>query len=312
MHDHDSTIASIPRTANPLMTFAGRLYDATRETFGIPVSLLRLLDSETYPRPTLETPRRTIDARGIVDWHEWGRESGRLRGELHGWEFSTGTLCGTHQMREDLANFDSCRIVEDWTCDIQQIDGVSASKSHLYRFASLDEMVETDSRKEIEPLTIEKLHTNLAQCESSILRHHSSYRFIRYRWDGRVFLVNSDGSHHFGAARYIAKRLGILVPLRGKLSTYSINPGAVSSLRRDFEMFVISGDPTLRAAFEEAVRSVKAAYFERDLPIPYRDRHAIFLPRTERRAMRVAQAMHAAGCFDLGVHLQTLAADAPA
>ena len=311
MHDHDSTIASIPRTANPLMTFAGGLYDAAREAFGIPASLLRLLDSETYPRPTLETPRRTIAASGVVPWHEWGSESGRVRGELHGWEFSTGTLCSTHQMREDLAHFGSCRIVEDWTCDIQQIDGVSASKSNLQCFTTLDEMVETNSREMIEPPTIEKLHANLAHGEIRILQEHSSDYFIQHQWDGRVFLINSGGSHHFAAARYIAKRLGVPVPLRGKLRTYSIHSSAVASLRRDFEMFVVSDDSTLSVAFDDAVRSVKAAYFRRRLPVPYGDRRAIFLPRTERRAMRVAQAMHATGCFDLGVHLQTLATGAP-
>ncbi len=48
-------------------------------------------------------------------------------------------------------------------------------------------------------------------------------RFAEYPWTQRKrYWLNEGGSHHFAAARYQACRLGIAVPLTGRLSRYSI------------------------------------------------------------------------------------------
>jgi hypothetical protein len=156
---------------------------------------------------------------------------------MMGWRGVYGSYSSFYLQREEFANFGSCEITEDWECDIQDVTGLSTSKSELKDFDNLDRMAETKSRYMIEPISTDKLRENLAWGEIRILRGAgSSDFFARYLWDGRVFLINSGGSHHFAAARYIASRLGVPVPLRGQLHTYVINELAVSSLQRDFEM----------------------------------------------------------------------------
>ncbi|HFN3747397.1 MULTISPECIES: DUF6685 family protein [Enterobacter cloacae complex] len=54
--------------------------------------------------------------------------------------------------------------------------------------------------------------------------------------------MNDGGSHHFGAARYQARRLGIAVPLTGTLCRYSVNVQMISVLRNKWHLLVIPKD----------------------------------------------------------------------
>jgi len=73
--------------------------------------------------------------------------------------------------------------------------------------------------------------------------------------------MNDGGAHHTAAAKYISARLGQRVPLDGTRYTYSLNALAVASLRRDFEIFVISDEDAHSAvAFFEAMRASRATW----------------------------------------------------
>ncbi|HCF2896160.1 TPA: hypothetical protein NID31_006287, partial [Pseudomonas aeruginosa] len=137
-------------------------------------------------------------------------------------------------------------------------------------------------------------------------REDPSDHFACYRWDGRLFLMNSGGSHHFAAARYIASRLRHSVPLQGRLKVYGLNSASVGSLARDFEIFALRDDPAGYMAFHDAMRAYGAAYLHRRLPRPYDDCRAVFLPRGDVRSLRVAAVLQELGFFDLGDHLQEL------
>lgn len=121
--------------------------------------------------------------------------------------------------------------------------------------------------------------------------------------------MNSGGSHHFAAARYIATRLKTPVPLHGRLRTYSIKPKAVDSLTRDFEMFVIPETTEARMGFFYAMQSFRATYLWQILPRPVRDTScAILLPKSEPRSAKVAAVLREAKVFDLSSYLQALVA----
>lgn len=290
------------------------IINAIQEDFGRPASLYALLDAHQDLTATLGEPPRDIASESVARWHEWGETPfnhwpRRARGEVMGWRYVGGTYSSFYVNREEFANFGSCEVTEDWECDIQDVTGLAASKSELKDFDTLDRMVETNSRNMIEPITADKLRENLAWSEIRILhRDYPSDFFARYLWDGRVFLINSGGSHHFAAARYIASRIGAPVPLRGKLRTYAINDMAVASLQRDYEMFVMADIPKATLGFHDAMQSFRASYLWQYLPRPYRDSRAILLPRADARSMKVAAALHEAGFFDLGLHLRGLAA----
>lgn len=162
----------------------------------------------------------------------------------------------------------------------------------------------TDSPEMIDMITEEKLVQNISHGEIRIL-HDSNIgdHFTRYQWDGRLFLINSGGSHHFAAARYIAARIGKPVPLKGKLYTYSIDPLAVDGLRRDFDMYAISDTPEVFCDFLEAMKSVKAPYYWHRLPTPHDHAQIILLPKNDKRSMRVSNVLRVTGLFDVGEYL---------
>ena len=284
-----------------------------QDDLGIPASVRAIVEAFPALKVHLREPAQSIAASSVVLWHEWGGAVHgswpRLAaGEMLGWRNQGGQYGSFHLTREDLARLGCREVKEQWRCEIQDVEGLSASKSELRDFASLDDMVATNSRPMIEPMSLEKLDQNLAWSEIRILhREDPSDHFACYRWDGRLFLMNSGGSHHFAAARYIASRLRRSVPLQGRLKIYGLNSASVSSLVRDFEIFALRAEPMSYMAFHDAMRAYGAAYLHRRLPRPYEDSRAVFLPRDDIRSVRVAAVLHEWGFFDLGDHLQELA-----
>lgn len=296
-------------------TILTSLIDGIREDLGRPARLLRLLDAAPEMRVTLNTLPISIASASVPKWHEFGSNSHlhfphRKPGLLLGWKDSGGHWESFDQERPEYAQIGHMEMDEGWSVDLTGIDGFAASKSDLYAFTSTDEMVESNSREMIREITPQGLARNLAHSDISIIhKPGSTDHFARYLWDGRLWLQNSGGSHHTAAAKYIAVRLGQPVTLKGLLRTYSINKLAITSLRRDFEMFVINdNDPLVANAFFQAMQSFRATWLWHVLPRPYPEGiKAILLPRCEGRSMRVAGELHKAGFTDLGAHLSCLA-----
>ncbi|MBT0960312.1 DUF6685 family protein [Denitromonas iodatirespirans] len=295
-------------------TLLRRVIGGIQNGFGRSASLLRVIERRPELRVTIEELPRVLAAGCVARWHEWGAASAlhwppRARGWITGWRYQAGRYSSFHLMREEFAHFGYCRRDDEWECDIQDVVGLSASKSDLASFSSLDAMVEMKAPELIDPVTEEKLRENLAWREVRILKPETSDFFARYVWDGRLFLINAGGSHHFAAARYLAARLGTSVPLRGTLRTYGINEMALASLQRDYEMFVIGDTPCATNAFREAMARFRATYLWQFLPLPYTDTHrAILLPVAEPRSATVAHVLRGAGFFDLGAHLRGMCA----
>lgn len=286
--------------------------DSFRESFGQPATLLRLLQTNPEIRVELPTQPQNIAAASIVHWHDlpmqlpmsWPR---RNPVELSGWRANGNyydSFTVTRQEYTELGSRDEVEV----ELDICEVDGLYASKSDLTTFQTLDQLVETNSREMIDELSETKLAKNLAHREIRILHGKGDY-FARYLWDGRTFLMNSGGSHHFAAARYLARRLNQRVPLRGRLHVYSLNSAPVAALCREFEMFVISNKASISNAFHDAMRSFQSTWLWHPMPQPYEHTRAILLPRSEKRSMRVAKALRQAGVLDFGAYLTDLVAN---
>jgi hypothetical protein len=257
---------------------------------------------------SLELPR-SIAVSSVPAWHEL---SGSLTdgGVLRGWHAERGGYYTSfHANLPEYKRLAKEHTVHNWECDITQVDGFSSSKSKLGDFQTTDEMVEANSQKMISPIDQAKLDENLAHKEIRIIHDpKTSDCFAQYRWDKRTWLLNSGGSHHFAAAKYIAARLGVKVPLKGKLRTYELDIASLQALRTKFEMFAISDDSFVSNAFNDAMRAFKATWLWHDLPRPYRGVRAILLPKDEPRSQRVAAELRRVGVIDLGSHLMGLAA----
>ncbi|MNR10183.1 hypothetical protein D3C85_1264190 [compost metagenome] len=173
-------------------------------------------------------------------------------------------------------------------------------------FKNMDAMVERNSKEMIDEITPEKLAKNLAWDEIRIISRVGHDYFQTWSWDGRVFLMNSGGSHHFAASKYIAKRLNIRVPLNGRYRVHGLNQVALESLTRDFEIFVMSSHHRHQMGLHKAMMSFKATYYWKDLPRPYTDQCAVFLPKAEKRSAKVAEILRASAFQDLGRYLKDL------
>jgi hypothetical protein len=231
------------------------------------------------------------------------------QGCIIGWKLHNGIgYTSFHQLIPGYVQIGQCETTDSWTCDITDVHGFQNSKSNLRDFVSTDDMVESNSPDLIDEITPERLSKNLSHREIRIIHSPGTDYFARHLWDGRLFLMNGGGSHHFAAAKYIASRLGRPVPMRGTLRTYSLNENAIAALRRDYEMLVISNDASVFSDFYEAMRAFRATWLWHQMPEPYRHANAILLPKSERRSVRVARLLLDAGVVDLGLFLADLAA----
>lgn len=287
--------------------------DSVLEDFGHPMTLINLIESDPALNRHLVEHEKGIDASEVVRWNEFGDlpyETSRLhRRRLNGWTHTPGAYrnygdCSL--VREDLLNLGTVHEVVRWNCDIQDVDGFAASKSELRDFKTTDAMVRRNSKPMITPVTREKLEENLRWDEIRIISREDHDSFATWEWDGRVFLINSGGSHHFAAAKLIAREIGVEVPLSGRYRVYGINQIALASLRRDFDIFVMSWDCKQQMGLHKAMQSFGATYYWKDLPRPYTDQAAIFFPKGEKRSAKAAQVLRNAGFQDLGLYLKNL------
>ena len=284
------------------------------ESVGTPANLAQAI--EDFPillvQPGADTQHNgvsvnSISAGDIVRWDRLGYTFRGRSGVVNGWEVVGGRYQGDNIHLEALKSFGKEEESEDWTCDIKEVFGLSSSKSNLKLFTSMDAMVETNSREMIEPVTEEKMLKNLEHGEIRILRDCREDFFAVYEWDGRIFLMNTGGSHHFAAARYIAGKLSLPVPLAGRLVKRSINAESLSLLLQDFEMLLISNEPSAYCAFHDAMRSFLANYFWIEAPQGFcHNSRIILLPRDKPRSVKVTSLLLNAGAFDVGEHLRKM------
>ena len=248
-------------------------------------------------------------------WHELGKPRflgwpRRETGHLVGWTASGGNGWQRfHTVRPEYNRLARCQITQA-TVDLRDIAGFAASKSDLTTFASTDEMVSTNSRELIAEISPQQLAKALAHREIRIVHSPGTDHFARYLWDEpvpRLWLMNSGGSHHLAAAKLIAARLGLPVPLTGDLYTHSLDASAVAALRAEFELFALADDALCMNAFSDAMRAFRATWLSHPLPRPYERSTAVLLPRSEGRSMRVALELRKAGMTDLCEHLSALA-----
>ena len=136
-------------------------------------------------------------------------------------------LCGDATQHCTITNpFGPLTLTEQldgFTCDITDIEGICASKSEHRYFQTTDAFGRDFHHYKKADLNYSALQTMLGHNEVRIMEKPAADRFDLDMWDGRIFLVNAGGSHHFAAAAYIARALEEKVPLTASLSVQRIN-----------------------------------------------------------------------------------------
>ena len=273
---------------------------------GHPARLNALLATTSDLGYSLALPRNA-DTDSITRWHQWQPAGWDAQpGELRGREYRHGEYQGVRIISGALATLCEQEQFDGWTCDIRQVQMLSASKSPLEDFTDLDAFAEARCRGYLDDASPDTIASNLAHGEVRIMQPGRGDYFQYHDWDGRVCLINCGGSHHFATARYLAGVARQPVELNGPLKGYRLNPAAVTALTDEYMLFAITKDPVLWHELFESMRALQATYFTGDLPRPHAGGRVLLLPKSESRSRTAAKALLRSGVPDLGEHLHEL------
>jgi hypothetical protein len=289
------------------------LIDAMAEEIGHPRKIQRLISGNPHLiQPDLVLPKTAaassilhlddLTSKGTLVLSSWGNAP------------SYG-YCG---LRSQVFNdFIEHSYTPEWECDICDVEGIAHSKGNPEQYDSLDAWIKDAWPELISEISHEALEKVLAHDEIRIINStiHSDC-FARYAWDGRLFLLNAGGSHHFAAARYIAKRLKARVPLLAPLNEYAVNPSLTQKLTSAYHIFCIPDRDESGGvmAFHDALKDFKAPYLCTSFkPVRARDETAslFFFPRGDRRANRVGNLLLSHGAQDFSRHFLSKTPGAP-
>lgn len=291
-------------------TLAAKFLEAVKDDLGIPACLCRVIADTPKLRMRVDDTAAVIASSSVVRWHEWSQRIGfgqgsEQNGQVRGWRASDGHYHSEHRQIAALARLGKTETVHEFACDIGEITGLSASKSELYRFFSLQQMAEQACQAFTRDMSQEGLAQNLGWPEIGIV-HGGSDFMVRYDWDVGLYLANNGGSHHFVAARHIATQLQQPVTLQGRLVRNGLDAEAAAQLNDEYAIYAVNKDAFFNDALD-ALRDFKATHYWGDLPQPYNNGMAIFLPREEARSRKVAQIFASEGFTDVGEMLVELA-----
>ena len=206
-----------------------------KHQLGHPARLNALLATDPALGYALELPP-SVSTDSITRWHEWRPAGWNAQpGELRGWARINGQYQGHAILNGALATLCEQAQFEDWTCDIRQVQVLSASKSPLEAFADLDAFAEARCRGYLDDASSDNIARNLVHGEVRIMQPGRGDYFLYHGWAGRLCLINSGGSHHFATARYLAGVARQPVELKGMLKGYLLNPAAVTGLTDEYE-----------------------------------------------------------------------------
>lgn len=281
----------------------GLRYDVYR-ALGCPASMHRLTAELSASQLVFPSSHKGISVDNIMRWHQWIPNAGPGTGFILWWCQDRGRYKSSFRHIPALENITRCKTIELWKCDIQDVEGLAAAKGGFDGFVSLDGWVAAHSPEMIDDLSEKKLRKNLDHDQIRILNPKSrADSFARYLWhDKRTFLLNHGGAHHFAAARYIASKLHIPVPLTGRMDEYSLNPQCIQKLTSSFAMYAMEDRDSL--GLLKGMEAFKASYGVCPLPSPHADANLIVLPRDEWRSMKASDLLKQAGVFNVADYMK--------
>jgi len=280
-----------------------------------PQTLLRYIqDGSLHPIP-LKPAQDTMWTRSVVRWEDWKGERQRFSGCSESgidyrWPNGQRNRLEMDFLRiPELDRLIKKQTFENFTLNIDDVSGISASKSMTHDIASIDDFPLIRCRELVEPITLEHLHKNMAHGEIRL----DDMRFSDFAWaKRRVHWHNAGGSHHFAAARHQAVRLGCSVPITGTLTRYSVDNDSLLQLRKQWSMYLLPKREVF-GKFYEAMAAFQCAFGQSELP---RNLHiakdkddqltVIWLRKDELKAQVVSEALALSGFTNFGHILDSL------
>ncbi|WP_204353781.1 DUF6685 family protein [Salinisphaera orenii] len=285
-----------------------------QEWLGTPARLM--VWAEQFPPtdvPPIGSAAGGIDETRVAPWHRFGQWSAfdfprREDGLLMGWtRDSFGSYSGCRRICQPLSNLASTT-KRRVAVDIRNIDGLGCSKGPLHKYDCLADFARHECGRELGAADEATLYSALAHREIRIIHQEKpSDHLSFYAWDNRVFLSNAGGSHHFAAAQYLAVIFDRPIVIEATLHETILSEPAIESLRSEFNVFAVHDKAQSECAFMDAMKPSDIPFYWMPLPTRLGQARAIFLPRSDQRASRVAAVLRQSGFTDLGVLLLDIA-----
>ncbi|OBW94255.1 DUF6685 family protein [Gallibacterium anatis] len=181
-----------------------------------------------------------------------------INNKLVEWHHNTTARINT-ELPHLLSHLITTQNIPNWQFEIQTINNVSCSKSLLSQLSSLDELVEQDSRDLISEITETMLHKNMQHRGSKIF-HTDNSTISCELWSGSFTWENCSGSHHFAAARYIAKKLEQDINLTGILHVVMLNKELFRTLFSKYHLFLITLDTDENLLLNKTLENLKIPF----------------------------------------------------
>jgi hypothetical protein len=271
------------------------IIDSIQESFLHPARFIRKIKNRPQMHKILKIPPQTANADQIIHWNRWDSFYFDKKYALN----FRNRYDSTQQYIPELEHLVTVNETKNWWCDIRDIDCLGASKSDLSLFKTLDEFATTVNHNLIADISEQSLNKNLRWERGRILNNPS---FYCYAWDNkRIHLCNSGGSHHFSASRYIAFQLNKKVPVCGNLYTFHLNARSVFSLLNQFDLFSVNSKDWFFISEECEYFGAPVGFYP--APRPFYDQTIIFLPRHNKRSMRIAKLFKQIQLFDFSLFL---------
>lgn len=196
--------------------------------------------------------------------------------------------------------------LDDFECDISDVEGISASKSASISFKDIQEFGRYFNEYKQATVDGHGLNVMLRHQEIRIIHRPGADSFHLSMWDGRLFLGNHGGSHHFAGASYIAQRIGRSVPLRGRLHIRRLNVAAWQWLLTKFHV-LFACSKTLQWAAADFAELVDA-FYALDLPPRVGDGRLLLFPREHEASAALSDLLCERAARDVSHELHALLA----
>lgn len=271
------------------------IVDSIQEEFLHPAGFIRKIKTHPQLQILLKIPPTTANSDQIIHWNRWDNATFDKKYTLN----IMKKYGLTQQYIPELEYLVTVHEVENWRCDIRDVDCLGASKSNLSLFKTIDDFATTVNHNLVSDISEQNLNKNLRWEGGRIL---DSPTFYCYAWDNkRIHLSNSGGSHHFSAARYLALQLNKKIPICGKQYTFHLNPQSVISLLNQFDLFSIDNKHWLFIIDECEQFGAPVGFYP--APQPFYNQTIIFLPRNNKRSMRISKLFKQIELFDFSLFL---------
>lgn len=280
-----------------------------------PQMLLRYIEEGSLRPIPLQHAPDTMWTRSVVRWEQWkGESKGYLISAGYGidYRFPDGQRNRLEKEFLRIPELDTLikkQKFKDHRVNIDDVCGISASKSMTHDIVNIDDFPLIRCREFVEPITLEHLHKNMAHGEIRLDDMH----FSDFTWAARrIHWHNAGGSHHFASARHQAVRLNCPVPLTGTLTRYSVEKFSLLQLRKRWSMYLLPKRDVF-GKFYESMTAFQCAFGQCELPRNLHNAKSndeqlsiIWLSKDDPKAIAISHALEFGGFTDFGLILDAL------